>query len=476
MRASAWLVQVSLWLALGSCIGPRVSQPIPPLRLPTRYASLSSADTFSLAAVPWQTYFHDSLLVALLDSALQNNQELRILLAEIEISRNEVKARTGEYLPFVHITTQADVDKVGEYTRSGAVERGLEIEPGRPFPSPLSTYQVGLASSWEIDIWKRLRNARKAAFLRYLASIEARRFAVTNLIAEVAESYYELQALDNLLAILNEYIQIQSNALQLIRLSKQAGRATQLAVNRFEARLLNTQNRRYAIQQRRTETENRLYFLLGRLPGTIPMRSETFLQIVIDTSALAGLPAQLLQNRPDIRQAELELRAAHVETQVARAAFYPSLSLAGAVGWQAFHPTVLFLPQSILYQVAAEAVTPFINRNALKAAYASATARQRQALLRYEQTLIRAYTEVLNELARLRNFSESFRTKEREVQILTESVTIANNLYRSAEADYLEVLLTQIEALDARMELIEAKMELLRAQVRLYRVLGGGWR
>lgn len=468
-----------LWGVVGlfftQCVGPYTTQS-PTVRLPAAYSGVAESDSLSRGMYPWREYFADPYLVRLIDSALAHNQELQVLSAEMDIARAEVKARSGEYLPFVSPGIRTDLDKVGEYTRFGAVERSLEVSPGHRFPEPFSTYEGGLYASWEIDIWKRLRNARRAAFLRYMASAEARRFAITRLVAEVAEAYYELLAIENLLRVLDEYIQIQSNALTLVRVARQAGKATQLAVNRFEARLLHTQNRRYALLQRRTEVENRLHFLLGRMPTQLTLYADTFLTMQVDTLPMVGLPAALLYNRPDIRQAELELQAARIDMQVARAAFYPSLTLRGSLGMQSFSLASLLGPEALLYSLGGDVLAPLINRNALKAAYQSATARQQQALRRYEQTLIQAYTDVLNELARLRNAARSFQIKSEEVRLLNESVPIATNLYRAAEADYLEVLLTQVEALDARMELIEIKQELLRARIGLYRALGGGWR
>ncbi len=133
----------------------------------------------------------------MIDTALSRNQELNITLQEIEISKNEIRARKGEYLPFVGLRAGAGVEKVGEYTRNGAVEKNLEVKEGKAFPEPLGDYMVGVYANWELDIWKKLRNAKKGAALRYLATVEGKNFMVTNLIAEIAESYYELMALDN---------------------------------------------------------------------------------------------------------------------------------------------------------------------------------------------------------------------------------------------------------------------------------------
>jgi NodT family efflux transporter outer membrane factor (OMF) lipoprotein len=470
VKIYVWAV---LWLVLaGACVGPRYTLPDSRLQLPATFGK--TADTLATVQPDWRTFFEDKQLQALIDSALQHNRELNILLQEIVIAQNEVLARKGEYLPFVRLGAAAEMDKVGEYTRYGAVEKQLDIRPGEVFPEPFSHFELGAYASWEIDIWKRLRNAKKAAALRYMASIEGRRFVQTQVIAEVAEAYYELMALDNLLAIVEEYARIQENALELVRQRLQAGRDTRLAVNRFAARLLKTKNLRYAIRQRITETENRLRFLTGQLPDSIVRSSGRFLELSAD-SILTGVPARLLQNRPDVRRAELELAAAKLDVQSARALFYPSLDLRAGIGFQAFNPAFLLAPESMLYNLAGDLMAPLINRNAIRAAYNSANARQLQALYAYEQTLIQAYTDVVNQLAKLDNYTQSLQLKSEEVRILTESINIANALYRAADADYLEVLLTQIEAMDARLELVEVKLKQLQAKVQLYRALGGGW-
>jgi multidrug efflux system outer membrane protein len=458
---------------LGGCAVFRPALPMPQLRLPATYAS-QGADTASIGRLSWRAYFRDPYLQALIDTALAYNQELRILAAEVEMARWEAQARRGEYLPFVQLGWKNEIEKVGAFTPSGAVESNLVPEPGRPFPEPMSMYEGGLYASWELDIWRKLRNARRAALLRMLAAQETRQFAVTRLIAEVAEAYYELLALRGLVAVVDTYIKVQSQALHLTKLNQQAGRATQLAVNRFQARLLNTQNRRYLLLQRQAEVENRLIYLLGRIPMQLPISPQAILDIPIDTTPAVGVPAHLLTQRPDVRAAEKALQAAHLDVLSARAAFYPRVGIGASLGVQAFHPALLLNPKSLLYTLGLDALQPLINWNALKAAYGMANARQRQALLAYERTLLSAYTEVQTQLARLQNAVRSYTIKQAEVQMLLESILIADRLYRSADADYLEVLLTQSEALEAQIELIETKLEALKAQIGLYRALGGG--
>jgi multidrug efflux system outer membrane protein len=386
-----------------------------------------------------------------------------------------VLARKGEYLPFLDVGVAAEVEKVGEYTRNGAVEESLEIRPGEQFPQFFPNYQPTILASWEIDVWKKLRHAKNAALSRYLASLEGRNFMVTNLVSEIAEAYYELVALDNLLQTVQRNIQIQSDALKVVKQQKASAKVTQLAVNRFEAQMLNTKNLQYPIKQRITEVENRIFFLTGQFPGEIQRNSAGFDSLRTD-SVTSGLPSDLLLNRPDIRQAEQELAAARLDIKVARARFYPTFDISLGLGLAAFNPKYLISPESALINLAGDIAAPLVNRKAIKAEYFSAGARQVQAAYDYEQSILNAYVDVLNQLAMLNNYTQSYDTKAREVRILNESVAISTNLFNSARADYAEVLLTQEEALDSRIELIEIKLKQLQAWVNLYRALGGGWR
>lgn len=436
----------------------------------------NAQDATNTAQVSWMKFLTDTNLVALVDAALQNNQELNITLQEIIIAENEVQARKGEYLPFVNLKVGAGAEKVGEYTREGAVEKNLDIRPGKEFPEPLPDYLISANVSWEVDIWKKLRNAKKAAALRYLSTIEGKNFMVTKLIAEIAISYYELMALDNLLATVKQYVEIQKNALRIVKLQKQAAKATELAVRKFEAEVLKNQGYQYNIEQKIVETENKINFLVGRFPQPIQRNSQGYNDLVPNTMH-TGLPSQLLTNRPDIKQAELELAATRLDVKVARARFYPSLDIIAGVGYEAFDPSFLIrTPESMLYNLAGELSVPLINRRAIKSAYYNANAKQIQAVYNYERTVLNAYIEVVNKLSKVGNLGKTYDRKEKQVQALTQSITIANKLFKSARADYLEVLMTQRDALEAKMELIETKAQQMYAMVNIYQALGGGWK
>ena len=435
-----------------------------------------SQDSTNIAETNWQTYFDDPYLDWLISKALLNNQDLNILKQQISIAKNQVRSRKGDYLPFVDVGIVAGVDKVGQYTRTGAVDENLDIREGKKIPSPLTNLALMGEVSWEVDIWRKLRNAKKAALMKYLATLEGKNFMVTNLVAEIAGSYYELLALDRQLEILKQNIEIQQNALNVVELQKVAGMVTELAVKRFHAEVSKNKSRLYYIEQEIIESENRINYLVGRFPQKVERNTENFHDL-FPKASIVGLPSQLLENRADIRQAEQELAASKLDIKVAKANFYPTLNLTGAVGYEAFNTNYLLTtPTSTLYNLIGGLVAPVVNRNGIKAEYKNANSRQIQAAYEYERVILEAFTEVINQQAKITNLSLSYQFKQEQVDALNKSINISLNLFNQARADYVEVLLTQRDALEAKMEMVETKKEQLHAMVNMYQALGGGWK
>ena len=468
-----FLIPLSICLAVASCT-PKLAPLAATKVVPESFEK--SSDTNTIALSPWRTYFKDPNLINLIDIALKNNQELQITLQEIEIAKNDIRVRKGALLPKVGVGVGAGIEKVGRYTSQGAGDASTEISPGKEMPDPLGDLKIAGYAHWEVDIWKKLRNSRKAAVSRYLATVEGKNFVITSLIAEVADSYYELVALDNQLDIVKQTIALQSNALEIVKFQKQAARSTELAVQKFQAEVMASKSMEFAILQSIKETENAINFLLGQYPQEIKRDSVVF-DALLPAIVQSGVPAQLLANRPDIKQAELELEAAKLDVKTARAEFYPSLAITAAVGINAFKPNYLFrMPESMLYSLAGDLVAPLINRNALKAEYSSANARQIQALYNYERTILNAYLEVSSQLSKINNLEKSYDLKSQQVAALNRSIDVAGDLFKSARVDYFEVLMTQRDALESKLELIETKKAQLNAVVHVYRDLGGGWK
>ncbi|MFV8372265.1 TolC family protein [Flavobacterium sp. LB2P74] len=469
-----YLVVAGICLTLVNCKAPAIATSQANGNVPESFGS--TRDTTNMATIQWENFFKDKYLINLIDTALKNNQQLRITLQEIEIARNDIRIKKGALLPAVGIRSGTGVEKVGRYTSQGAGDASTEIAPGIEVPDPLKDYTVAAYAHWEVDIWKKLRNSKKAAVNRYLSTVEGKNFVITNLISEVADSYYELRALDSQLGIVKQNINLQNNALEIVRIQKQAARTTELAVQKFKAEVLTSKSMEFEILQKINETENRINFLLGRYPQEITRDKSDFLSVK-SSGINSGVPSQLLANRPDIKQAELELVAAKLDVKVARAEFYPSLDISVALGLQAFKPSYFFkFPESILYSLAGDIAGPLINRNAIKAEFNNANSRQLQAMYNYQRTLLNAYLEVSNQLSRINNLEKSYDLKSQQVDALNQSIDIAGDLFKSARADYFEVLMTQRDALESKLELIETKKEQLNAVVHVYRDLGGGWK
>ncbi|TYP98082.1 NodT family efflux transporter outer membrane factor (OMF) lipoprotein [Tenacibaculum adriaticum] len=468
------LVGVFVVILLYSCV-PTKAIRNENISVPSSYKNQSN-DSLNTSDTQWKTFFSDPYLISLIDTALINNQELNIMLKQVDMSKNEIKAKKGEYLPFVNIYGGAEIEKSGKYTRNGAVEENLKISEDEDFPEPLTNYSLGLSASWELDIWKKLRNGKKAAVLEYLSTVEGKNFMVTNLVSEIANTYYELVTLDNQLDIIEQNLKIQQDALRMVKLLKEAAKTTELAVRRFKAEVLKNQSHKHEIQQQIIETENKINFLIGKSPQHIERNSDDFINKSIDT-IYAGLPSQLLQNRPDIRSAEFELSAARLNTKIAKANFYPSIGIKAGIGLQAFNTKYLTkTPESLIYSLAGDVVGPLINRNALKAEYKTANDRQLQAIYEYEKAILNAYIEVANQLSKITNLKKIYTLRESQVEALTESIDLSTRLFQSARADYMEVLLTQREALDSKIELIETKKDQMLANINVYKSLGGGWK
>ena len=224
---------------------------------------LSMGADANSAQLPHSAFYNDPFLLALIQATMSGNQELKILSEEIQIACNEAYSRSGEYRPFVTLGGGAGYDKVGEHTREGAVEQNLDVARGQGFPEPLGDFLVAGNLSWEIDIWKRLRNSQRAAQMQYLGTQEGRNYIVTRMVSEVAENYYELLSLDSRLVILEKTIEIQQASLEIAEGKKKAGRGTELAVQRFIAEVQKNRSEQALIQQEIVEAENRIN-LFGR--------------------------------------------------------------------------------------------------------------------------------------------------------------------------------------------------------------------
>ncbi|HJT30940.1 MAG TPA: efflux transporter outer membrane subunit [Pirellulales bacterium] len=480
-NAVALAIAGGILLVLPGCL-PALRPPLPAQSvpqnffLPQNFQGATGSENSS--QIPIDEFFKDPKLTSLVDQALVGNQQLKILAEDIQIANNEILRRKGTYLPFVSLGAGASFRKLSDYTLEGSdtYSNFLLDQPFTTFPNPLGNFLLPVADvSWQIDIWRQLRNARDAQALRFLGTTDGRNYVVTRLAAEIAQNYYGLMALDKRLENLDSVIALQEQSLEIAKARKEAAQDTELAVQRFQAEVRKNQSEKLIVRQQIIETENRINFLAGRFPQGVERNSAAFFDLLLPMLRV-GVPAQLLQNRPDIRQAERELDAAGLDVRVARANFFPKLVLTAGVGYEAFNTKYLFLtPQALLYNVAGGLVAPLVNRLAIKADYMNANARQLQALYDYQRVILNAFTEVVNRVSKVQNYSNSIALKRQQLRALEISVDVANNLFQLAQVEYIDVLFAQRDLLEGRRVLIDTKQEQLSAIVNAYQALGGGW-
>jgi NodT family efflux transporter outer membrane factor (OMF) lipoprotein len=471
-KASNLVLYSLIFLSVIGCTSIKPPADISINPLPETFSE--ATDTLNTSKIKWELFYKDENLRNLITKALAANYDLQAASQKIEMMRAGVQFAKGAQLPNLSAGLAASQRKFGLFTMDGAGNASTDIQPGRVVPEHLPDFFTGFNASWEVDVWGKLKSGKKAAVARFSSSIEGRNAIQTALIAEIASAYYDLLALDVEIDIIRENIEIQQAALDIVKVKKEAGVLNLLAIKQFEGQVNNTKAFEYQLLQEITVLENKINFLCGQFPQPI-MRDKAQFNNLTPEIVKAGVPSQLLANRPDIRQAELELFATKFDLKVARAAFYPSFTINGILGFQAFQTNLLFnSPQSIAYTILGGVTAPVLNRAAIKSQYNTVSAQQTEALLNYQKTILNSYIEVTNELANIKNLDKFYELKSNEVLAYGQSVSIANDLFMSGMATYLEVLMAQRTALDARIDLVVAKKMKYQAMINLYRALGGG--
>ncbi len=453
-----------LVLAFTACKTPQATQPKDTL------AKLPSTATDTLTPLPaWRDFFQDATLRNLIDTALHNNRDLKIMLQELVIAKSAIAAKRGTLLPTVTANIGAGVSKVGRYTAEGAGNVGTELTPGHNIPTVIPDLAPSLQVDWTIDLWQKLNSGKRAAVERFLASQAGQRALRGQLVADVAENYYTLLALDSKLAVVTQYITLQQKAVKLARIQKEADAETQLGVEKFEAELAKAQADEWQLRQAVVETEAHLYLLLGRFPTPIVRHAGDFLQLALPATVRI-MPTQLLLQRADVQQAEHQLRAAKWDVEAARKAFLPSLNLLAALGLDAFNPKYLVrTPESVAFSVLGSFTAPLINRRAIQADFEQANALQIEALYNYDKALLTACGETHTLQAKLQNLAHYAQLKQQQDSALQRAVSAAQQLYFNNRASYLDVLDSERDQLDCQMERIDTQLQQLSAAVEVYR-------
>lgn len=409
------------------------------------------ADTLAVTDFNWKTYFQDKYLIQLIDTALLNNYDAQMAIEQIEMANAYYKMSRGALYPTAEIGTSAKYGKSKEK------------------PDWSSDYSIGLNSSWEIDLWGKLRSTKKAARARLLASQSGKQLIQTTIISEVSQAYYELLAFDSELEIMEKNIRLQKAALDIVRVQKQAGKATDLAVQQFEAQLFSSQAQKNSIQQLIIASENYLNRLLNRLPQPVARSKSSQNQLLPDILS-AGVPFQLLRNRPDVKEASLLLEAAGFDLKAAGKAFLPTLKIQPVIGFDAAR----LKNGSFVFESVNGLFAPILQQNLLKGNYRIMQSQQRQAWFSYEKTVKQSISEVQMNLDKLATIEQEIVNRKNEVDILEKAVNTATDLYAYGYATYLEVINAQKSAREAELALTNIQKEKNQTTIDLYRAIGGG--
>ena len=473
------LKSLLLGVILTACNVPgQLTQPAVITNLPATYLQ-ANADTNSIGATPWKLFFTDPILQQLIDTALTKNLDLLTTDQQIKIAGTYLNISKALTLPTLEGVINTQLDRYAFYTMNGVgnfdLNKSNNITTDMRIPNVVPDLMIGFRSQWEIDVWGKLKNMKQSALAKYLGTMQGKLFLQTNIVAEVAYRYYELLGLDFEIDIVQKNIVLQQNALEIVKAQKLGGRATELAVQQFEALVYKTKAIEYGVRQQIAETENRLNLLLGRYPQAI-RRGQGLMQLNLPVNIKSSVPANLLLMRPDVSRAMYELTAAYRDVAAARAMYYPAFNITTFIGFQGFRLPAFLNAQSIAAGIAGNIAAPIFNRKRIRGNYSISEAQAQQMWLGYNKAMQTAVMEVQTSLQGINNLSSQYALKQQEVNGLATAIGIANDLYANGYANYLEVITAQKSLVDAEIELTLMKKVQFQTMVALYRASGGGWR
>lgn len=411
-------------------------------------------DTMSLADFSWKELFTDTVLQQLIEKGIANNTDLNIARLKVREAEALLTSSKLAYLPSVSLTPQGTIKSI----------------EGN---SPTKTYNLAASADWELDIFGRLTNAKREAKAVLEQSQAYKQAVQTQLIATIANSYYTLLMLDKQLDISRRTAEIWAENLRVMKALKKAGQTTEMAVAQIEASKLSVDASLLSLEQQITEVENSLSSLLGVVPQRID-RSTLDMQSFPDTLSV-GVPLQLLQRRPDVRQSEAALAESFYTTNRAYSAFYPAITLSGSAGWTNAAGAIISNPGEWLFSAVGSLVQPLFNRGQNIANLKVAKARQEEALLTFRQTLLNAGTEVNDALLQWQVARRRLDLDRRQIISLQSAVRSSELLMRHSSQNYLEVLTARQTLLDAELSAVSDRFEEIQGVINLYHALGGGY-
>lgn len=472
----AYIVLIVPFL-LSACSIPKVAMESKTDSLPVEYLYPSN-DTVSDASESWAKIFQDSILKEHIQRALMANPDMRITLQKVEAASIDALAQKNSVFPEVNAAVGAGAVRFGDYTIDGVgnfdTNLSDNIDESRRIPNPVPDLLLGLQTSWEAGMWGKYKSRKRKAKEQFLASVEGKHFIQTQLVAQVAQQYYDLVALDAEIEIIDRSVLLQESALEIVKIQKEGGRVNELAVKQFQAQLLDFKALEKAKRLERSLKENEFNVLIGNFNGQI-LRTDTLSNSSLPEYIKNGQPSNLLISRPDVKGALHEREAAFAGVKLAQAYFYPDLSFQGFIGLNSFRPDAFFsLPSSLAFTALGGMAAPLINRNTVKRNHRIAITEYNQRHFAYKKVLLQAYREVNDELLKINYYEEIASYRDSQRKTLEQAEQVSAELFTTGYANYLELLMIRNTRLAAEIEYIEAVRDRLQATIGLYRALGGG--
>lgn len=416
------------------------------------------------ANTPWWEQFQDPVLNALIESALKNNKDVRIAAARIDEFAGRFGTTRSELFPQIGYQGSAVRDQLSETT-------GTPLSPG--VENPQTTYLAIATAGWEIDLWGRVRRLSESARADLFASVEGRRAIILTLVSAVANGYVALRDLDKQLEIARSTAKSYKETVQLFETRYRGGVVSEVELAQVRSQYEQASARIPQFEKLIAQQENALAVLLGRNPGSIP-RGRPLDELMLP-AVPAGLPSQLLEQRPDILEAEQRLIAENALIGAARARYYPSISLTGFFGGASAELSDLFDSSSKTWNFTGDILGPIFTGGAIKGQVLQAEARQRQALLAYERAIQNAFREVDDALVDHQKSRQQLAAQTRQVEALREYARLAWLRFNNGYTSYLEVLDARRSLFDAELERSLTQGVVFQALVNIYKAMGGGW-
>jgi len=451
-------------LTLSACVTQKYNRP--EVKADNLYRDQKTTDTTTIANLSWKSLFADPTLQGLITQGISENLDLKQAIARIKIAEASLFQSRMAFLP----SLQGDVS----VTDAKQSRSALNFPPGININLETQTYRTQLSTSWEADIWGKLSSAKRSAYAGLLQSDAVKRAVQTQLIANIANAYYNLLALDKQLAITEQTIISRTKGVETIKALKEAAILNGAAVVQSEANLYAAEVTLPDLKKSIRETENALSVLVASAPTSI---NRTTLDSQIPYSKLkTGVSAQLLQNRPDVQAAEFAFRTSFENTNVAKTYFYPALTLTASGGLSSLQLKDFF-SQSIFYNLIGGLTQPIFAKGQNKARLKTAEAQQKIAFYAFQQTLLTSGQEVSNALFAYQTATQKEETRAKQIASLTKAVDFTQQLLRySSVTNYTDVLTSEQSLLAAQLSGVSDKLQKLQAVVNLYSALGGGWK